>query len=124
VFEHEVELFDGPDRVARTQTVADRVPISQIMTPHVVCAAPDLPLDDLIALMVRERLGCVPTVAADVMMPLAISLDQDASVKNAAALLAIEDLHHVMVVSERRLIGIVSTMDITRWLAGNDGALG
>lgn len=152
VFEQEVELFDRPVRVVHAHTVADSVPISQIMTPHVVCAAPDLPLDELIALMVRERLGCVPIVdedghphgmvtkldivtqlvdtttqpapvAADVMMPLAISLDQDSTVKNAAALLATEDLHHVMVVADRRLIGIVSTMDITRWLASNDGAM-
>jgi CBS domain-containing protein len=58
---------------------------------------------------------------ADVMMPLAITLDDDATVGHAAALMAAEDMHHVMIVAEGRLVGVVSTMDVTRWLANNDG---
>jgi CBS domain-containing protein len=102
----------------------------------------------LLEVMIQGRLGCVPVVnegghpigmvtkfdivehlaaptgrlnlVADVMMPLAITLDDRATVAQAAALMAAEDMHHVMIVSERRLIGIVSTMDITRWLAQKD----
>ena len=133
----------------RTRTGADQVPVTEIMTRHVVCAYPDLGLDALLEAMLQKRLGCVPVVdeggqpigmvtkldiveylaapsgkpsplVADVMMPLAISLDDDATVAHAAALMSGEDMHHVMIVSDRRLVGIVSTMDITRWLAQND----
>jgi CBS domain-containing protein len=125
---------------------ADQTPITEIMSHHVVCALPDLPFANLLDVMMRERLGCVPVVeehgrpvgmvtkldvvehlvkplapngltVADVMMPLAITLDDTASVAHAATLMASEDMHHVMVVADRRLIGIVSTMDVTRWLA-------
>ena len=135
---------------SRVRTVSERVPVAQIMSPRVVCAAPDLPLADLLELLVRDRLGCVPVVdddgrpqgmvtkldlvthfaqpaldgvrlTSDIMMPFAISLDHDASVAQAATLLALEDLHHVMIVAGRRLVGVVSTMDITRWLAENAG---
>ena len=135
---------------ALPRAAADTVPITRIMSPHVVCALPDLDLRTLVEVMVRDRLGCVPIVdeyqhpfgmvtkldivehlvgppdrveptVADVMMPFAISLDEDATVAHAAALMAAEDMHHVLVVSARRLIGVVSTMDITRWLADTDG---
>ncbi len=135
---------------ALARTIADTVPITRIMSPQVVCARPDLGLQAVIEIMVRERLGCLPIVderlhplgmvtkldivehlvgppdrvmpqVSDVMMPFAITLDEDATVAHAAALMASEDMHHVMIVSDRRLIGVVSTMDVTRWLAGNDG---
>jgi len=135
----------GPTRIT-----ADQVPVTDIMTRQVVCAFPDLGLGALLEVMIQERLGCMPVVdegvqpigmvtkldivehlaappskpsqlATDVMMPLAITLDDNATVAHAAALMASEDMHHVMIVSERRLVGIVSTMDITRWLAQNNG---
>lgn len=127
------------------QTNANRVPVVEIMSRHVVCALQDLPLETLIAVMIQERLGCVPVVddhghplgmvtkfdlvqllatsgsgaplVADVMMPIAISIEQSATVAHAAALMASEDMHHVMIVRERQLVGVVSTMDVTRWLA-------
>lgn len=132
------------------RTGADGAPITDIMTRDVVCALPDLSFDALLEVMIRERLGCVPVITedgrpigmvtkldivehlaaplrkpsqlvADVMMPIAISLDDSATVARAAALMAGDGMHHVMIVSDRRLVGIVSTMDITRWLAHNDG---
>lgn len=134
----------------RERTIAGTVPIGEIIGPQLVCALPELELPWVIALLVRERLGSLPIVderaqplgmvtkadiveqlvepapqarptAADVMMPLAITLDDDATVAQAAALMASEDMHHVMIVADRRLVGVVSTMDITRWLADNDG---
>jgi CBS domain-containing protein len=135
---------------AGARTIAGAVPVTQIMSPDVVCASPDLDLDALVDIMVRGRLGCVPIVdergrplgmvtkldivehlvapvaralplAADVMMPLALTLPGTATVAQAAALMASEYLHHLMIVSEGKLIGVVSTMDVTRWLADNDG---
>lgn len=133
----------------RSRIGADQIPVTDIMTRHVVCAHPDLGLGALLEVMIQERLGCVPVVnegeqpigmvtkldivehlvappprltplVADVMMPLAITLDDSATVAHAAALMAGEDMHHVMIVSHRRLVGVVSTMDVTRWLARNE----
>jgi len=127
-------------------TGAEDVPVRDIMTRSIVCAHPDLPVAALLGVMIGERLGCVPVVneddqpigmvtkldvvehlvasppppdalVRDLMMPLAITLDDDASVAHAATLMAGEDMHHVMIVSGRRLVGIVSTMDVTRWIA-------
>lgn len=133
----------------RARIGADQAPITEIMTRHMVCAFPDLAVRALLEVMIQERLGCVPVVderdqpigmvtkldvvehlaepsgkpdpvVADVMMPLAITLDDNATVAHAAALMASEDMHHVMIVRDHRLVGLVSTMDVTRWLAGND----
>lgn len=125
---------------------ADRVGVTEIMSREVVCAFEDLPLASLIPIIVNERLGCVPVVddsgqpmgmvtkfdiveqlahpaahgpllVSDVMMPLAITVDHLVSVAHVAAMMASEDMHHVIVVSDRQLVGVVSTMDVTRWLA-------
>jgi CBS-domain-containing membrane protein len=134
--------------VPRAPTLADRIPVSHIMTRDVVCARPDLGVPALTKLLVDHHIGCVPIVdergrprgivtkldlvertwpgltAADVMMPLAITLDVHATIAHAAAVMSLEDFHHVMVVSsDGCLCGVVSTMDICRWLARNDGFL-
>ena len=135
--------------VPRSPTIADRVPISAIMTRDIVCARPDLYLPALNNLLVQNHIGCLPIVddrgrpkgivtkldlvdrrepaltAADVMMPLAITLNTHATIAHAAAMMAMEDFHHLMVVgNDHVLVGVVSTMDIVRWLARNDGFTG
>ena len=61
-------------------------------------------------------------VASHVMMPVAATLDERASVAQAVAMMAIEGIHHVPIVADSGcLIGVVSAMDIVRWLAINDG---
>jgi len=63
-----------------------------------------------------------PRVAEEVMMPLALTLDEDASVGSAATMMTLEDTHHVLVVSSAgTLVGVVSAKDIVRWLVENDG---
>lgn len=62
-----------------------------------------------------------PRTADEVMMPLALTLVEHASVATAAELMVAEDVHHVIVVDDRgRLVGVVSTKDITNWLVEND----
>jgi CBS-domain-containing membrane protein len=69
-----------------------------------------------------DRRAAMTRTAGDVMMPLALSLDDRATVAQAAMMMVMEDLHHVMVVSQAKsLIGIVSAKDIVRWLVQNDG---
>lgn len=65
-----------------------------------------------------------PRTAEEVMLPLALTVNEHATVLQAAAMMALEDLHHIPVVSPKGVvIGIVSSLDIARWLASNDGLL-
>jgi CBS domain-containing protein len=136
----------------RIATIADCVLATSIMSHDVVCARDDLQIDALIELMLGRRIGCIPVVDADgvpvgmvtkqdlielltartqatyprtaddVMMPLAFTLDEHATVAHAAAMMTSEGMHHVPIVAESGcVIGIVSSFDIVRWLAVNDG---
>jgi CBS domain-containing protein len=121
----------------------DAVPITAIMTRATITARPDASVESLVALMTHHHIGCVPIVdeadrpkgivtkldliecggdgrvtAREVMMPNAMTLPADATLAGAASLMSNESVHHVLVVdSERTLMGVVSTFDITRWLA-------
>lgn len=152
---------DANANPGRVSTIADQVPVTQIMTRQITCARRDLDAEQIVELVVRNRIGCVPVVedpgrpvgmitkldlveqmlaadrgeedassarsllprtAGELMMPLAITLGERASVAHAAALMAAEDIHHVPIVdASGRMIGIVSAMDVVRWLAENDG---
>jgi CBS domain-containing protein len=128
-------------------TIAADVPIADIMTTRVICARIDVRLDTLVRLLVEHHIGCIPIVddrgkpigivtkadlvergdsariAADVMMPLAITLDERATVADASAMFVSEDFHHIMIVSSTgTLIGVASTKDVVRWLDDNDRA--
>jgi CBS domain-containing protein len=132
--------------IPRTPSIADRICVTAIMTRDIVCARPDLSVSSLKSLLLDNHIGCIPIVddhgrpkgivtkldlveyalpaftAADVMMPLAITLNTHATIAHAAAMMAMEDFHHLMVVgSDNALVGVISTMDIVRWLARNDG---
>src|SRR2546423_4509235 len=104
--------------IPRTPTLADRIPVSEIMTTDVVCARPDLGVSAVTKLLVDHHIGCVPIVdergrprgivtkldlverswpgitAADVMMPPAITLNRNATIAHAAAVMSLEDFHH------------------------------
>ena len=60
--------------------------------------------------------------ARDIMMPFVLRLREDAPIDEAAALMAFERVHRVLVVSKSgKLVGIVSALDVLRWLAIRDG---
>jgi CBS domain-containing protein len=62
--------------------------------------------------------------AADVMMPVAFTLQETASLAQAAALMAYEGVHRIPVVSSQgRVVGLVSSLDVARWLAERDGII-
>jgi len=149
-----------PD-LARVQTIADQVPVTEIMSRDTTCAHRNLEAAALVDLMVHSHVGCIPVVeepgrpigmvtkfdlierlfvaesadagragsggplpetASDLMMPLAITLAEHATVAHVAALMAAEAIHHVPIVDAGGcLIGVVSAMDVVRWLAANDG---
>jgi CBS domain-containing protein len=149
-------------RAPPQRTIADRVPLSEVMSSDLVCARPDLEIATVVSLMVRHHVGCVPVVddrrhpigmitkfdliehvdaamqsagngspmptdlaartADEVMMPIALVLDECATIAHATAMMSLEDTHHVLVVREGgELVGVVSSKDIVQWLAVNDG---
>jgi CBS domain-containing protein len=58
--------------------------------------------------------------AADLMMPLAITLHEHATVAHVARMMALEDFHHVMIVGEAgALVGVVSSQDVVRWVVND-----
>ncbi len=58
----------------------------------------------------------------DLMTPLAFSLPEDASISQAAALMWFEHVHRLPVVSpDSRIVGIVTPMDVLRFVAELDG---
>jgi CBS domain-containing protein len=142
----------GADARPRVPTIADAVGVTHVMTRDLVCARPELRVDLLARLMVEQHLGCMPIVdernhpvgmvtkfdlveelggdlsirtAADIMMPIAFTLDEHATIAHAASLMALEDLHHVMIVSSAGvLLGLISSKDIVRWLVDNDQLAG
>ncbi len=61
--------------------------------------------------------------AEEIMMPLAFTLPECATVAHAASMMILEDTHHVLVVSaEKDLVGVVSSRDIVSWLLHSNEA--
>jgi IMP dehydrogenase len=113
------------------------------MTRAPVTARATSTIPSLVALMTEYHVGCIPIVddhdhptgivtkldliecrdeeretAREVMMPHAMILREEASVGRAASLMASEGIHHLLVVNKHNaLVGVVSTFDITRWVA-------
>lgn len=82
---------------------------------------------DLIEMLedVDARFEIETRTAEEVMMPLAITLDDKATVAHAASMMAIEGFHHVMIVAQSGvLIGVVSSQDVVRWIVQHDHLLG
>lgn len=64
---------------------------------------------------------------ADIMMPVAFTLEEEDSVAQAAALMATERIHRIPIVSphavpgQNTVVGIVSSLDVLAWLAAGSG---
>jgi CBS domain-containing protein len=58
----------------------------------------------------------------DIMTPVSFTLSENASLARAAALMAYEGIHRVPVVSAcGRVIGLISALDVARWVAETSG---
>ena len=120
-------------------------PISSIMTRKVICARPEMDASLLRARLVERGVSGAPVVddwgrvlgvvsktdlvehevtsergkrtVADIMMPMVFTLPPEAPIGQAAALMAYEGVHRVVVVDHKGcVVGLVSTLDIARWL--------
>jgi predicted transcriptional regulator len=125
-----------------------RTPVSTIMRKTVAVAEKSMTLVEVAKLLVERAVGGVPVVDAgrpigvvsksdlvaamardeldatafDVMSTPPLTLPKDAPVAQAAAMMAHEGHHRVLIVSEAgELAGIVSTIDILRLIAIEDG---
>ena len=74
--------------------------------------------------LVEQRLGSrrasgelPPQTARELMTPLPFSLDACGTIGDAAAMMTAENIHHVAIVEHGLVIGVVSALDIVRWLA-------
>ena len=137
-------------RKRRLPSAADRTPLSEVMTGDVFCVRPGVTIEVVAELLTEHGITGVPVVdeagraigvisktdlvqarhdrlgetAADIMMPIAFTLPENASLSHAAALMAYEGIHRLPVVAaDGSVVGIVSAMDVVRWLARTDGYL-
>jgi CBS domain-containing protein len=61
---------------------------------------------------------------ADIMMPVAFTLEETAPLSYAAALMATEGVHRLPIVgNDGKVVGILSALDVLRWLAEETGSL-
>ena len=128
-------------------TAADSTPLSAVMTTDVVCVTRELGAAALSALLAERGFSGAPVVDAegrpigvvsrtdllrepetlhatvgDIMMPIAFTLPETASLSQAAALMVEEGVHRLPVVSrEGRVVGLVSSFDVMRWVARESG---
>lgn len=133
-------------RFVREATAGERTLVSTIMTADVWCARDDAQLSPLRRLLVERGFSGVPVVdhvgrcvgvlsssdlvraatdterVSDVMSRLTFVLPDNASISQAAALMALEHVHRIPIVSDDdRVVGIVSSIDVLAWLARQDG---
>lgn len=77
---------------------------------------------DLVRFLVQR--GDLKGKVQDAMTTRALSLPVTATVGQAAAIMATEGIHRLPILSkDGRILGIATTMDVTRWVAKNEGLL-
>jgi predicted transcriptional regulator len=129
----------------------DETLVNAVMVRNVVCVARDLPVPSLEELLLELGISGVPvtdadgrpvgmvsktdlvaahrngtvtdeTRVADIMMPMTFCVGTEETVAKTAGLMAFEGLHRVPVVDRQgRVVGLVSTLDVLRWLARASG---
>lgn len=127
----------------------DHVLIAELMSRNVACVRLDVSVDSIANLLVDGNVGAVPVVdshddpigivcksdlararwdgveaeaavAADIMTPLAFTLCEDQPLFDGAAVMSIEGVHHLPVVSaDGKVVGMLSSLDFVRWIAGD-----
>ena len=120
--------------------------VANIMSSALVAAVPWLPASRLVELMVDENIGAVPVIdddgsplgivtrsdvleedelnldgevtAAELMRRSPLTVYPTTPIAEAARLMARQRVHHLLVVDgSGRLVGMVSSFDVVRWVA-------
>lgn len=145
--EASVQCDIGAEGVSLVPEDPHDAPIGSIMSRLVECVTASTTIGHVIDLLLGHGYGGVPVVnevgraigivaktdlvrrdhALDepvetIMMPVAFSLPEHASIGRAAALMASEGIHRLPVHDEDgAVVGIVTPLDITRWVARRAG---
>jgi CBS domain-containing protein len=124
-------------------SAGDRVAIAEVMTRDVACVRDDVSVESLQALLRDRAIGAVPVVdgdgfpigvvsksdlvrerdeldftVADLMSRVAYTLREDDPLSRAAAVMAVEHVHHLPIVAaDGRVVGMLSSLDFVRWVA-------
>ena len=146
------EPHDSADEALVDETLIDAAsaPLSLIMAHRVSCVRSDLDASEARSRMLARGVSGMPVVdnwgralgvvsktdlvehsigeqptgllVGDIMTPLVFSLTPDDSIGRAAALMAYEGVHRVVVVDRGGyVVGLVSSLDIARWLGRRAG---
>ncbi|HTE51889.1 MAG TPA: CBS domain-containing protein [Kofleriaceae bacterium] len=136
--------FELPPSQGTVRGSADE-PLARIMTRKVVCARPEMDASYLRERLLERGVSGAPVVddwgrvvgvvsrtdllehevtslrqgktVADIMMPLVFTLQPEAPIGQAAALMAYEGVHRIVVVDGSGcVVGVVTSLDISRWL--------
>lgn len=117
---------------------------SDIMTKRVVCVTPDTSISELTALLAKHKISGAPVVedlkskrlvgivteadvlakpagaktVADIMKKRVVSVSPDTPLEEIISILAKRKIKRVPVVSEGKVVGIVSRADVVRAMAG------
>lgn len=126
-------------------TPGERTTVGEVMTRDVWCVRDDVGLDVVARVLRERRLGGLPVVDAagrcigvvslpdlaraegqktvrELMSRLTFVLPDNASVSQAAALMALEGVHRLPIVTDDgKVAGIVTSLDLLGWLARQDG---
>lgn len=142
------DTLDHPAPATRSSGV--RTPIASILRRETFCVRPDIRITELTSLLTGSAIGCVPVVdaggrpigivsrtdllreksgvhgdartAADIMTRTPISIPETIPISDAAAIMAFEGVHHLPVLGPLgRCVGVLSSLDVLRWLARHDG---
>jgi CBS domain-containing protein len=124
---------------------ASRTPVAEILVADVLCARESLAAVALARELLNKRYGAAPVVdragrlvgmvaardlidapanvrVGSLMSRVVFWLPDDASIADAAALMALERVHHLPIVtSDGKVCGMVSSLDVLRWMARQDG---
>jgi CBS domain-containing protein len=138
-----------PERTSPGRS-ADMTPVSTIMAKDLITVTEELGIDDLEALLLSKGISGAPVVdergkpigivsktdllgkrspqwsdrlkVRDIMMHTAFTVSENESIARAAGLMAYEGVHRVAVVDRNGAVtGVVSPLDIMRWLAREHG---
>jgi CBS domain-containing protein len=130
------------------RTAASSTPVAELMAQHVLCVTPELALAEVARIFRDHAVSGVPVVdergtpigvisktdvvgsdaelesccASEVMTSFTFGVAEETSIAQAAALMAHEGVHRMIVLSREGLVvGLLSSLDIARWVAADSG---
>lgn len=139
--------YVGRRTISQAASVGERTPVKTIMIHDVFCVREQLSLAAVRQLFLQRGMSGAPVVneageptgvisktdllrfdedatVAQAMTRLTFVLPENASVSQAAALMSLEGIHRLPIVSDDgKVVGIVTSLDILKWLAKVDGYL-